>query len=86
MFAAIAISMKPACEIDEYASIRLTFVWTSAARFPIASDAQAITAIVTVQSRASCGKAVTSTRRVRTRATVFVAADMNAVTGVGAPS
>ena len=36
--AAIAISMKPACEIDEYASIRLTSFCTSAARLPITSE------------------------------------------------
>ncbi len=31
--------MKPACEMDEYASIRFTLRCTSAARLPIASDA-----------------------------------------------
>ena len=78
--------MKPACEIEEYASIRLIPVCTSAARFPTASEAQAITATAIVQRCASCGKAVVSTRSIRTSATAFVAADMNAVTGVGAPS
>ncbi len=43
--AAIAISMKPACETDEYARIRLTFRCTSAAMLPQASETQAITAI-----------------------------------------
>ena len=78
--------MKPACEIDEYASIRFTLRWTSAARLPTASEQTAITAIVTVQRCASAGNAVTSTRSISTSATVLVAADMNAVTGVGAPS
>ncbi len=54
--------------------------------FPIASEAQAIAATAYVQRRASCGNAVVRTRNIRTSATVFVAADMNAVTGVGAPS
>ena len=62
MFEAIAISMKPACEIDEYASRRFTRVWTSAARFPTASDAQASTATAIVQMRASCGNAVVRIR------------------------
>jgi hypothetical protein len=86
LFAAIAISMNPACEIDEYASMRFTFRCTSAARLPIVRDATAITATATVQRCASCGKAVRSRRSITTSATVFVAAAMNEVTGVGAPS
>ena len=78
--------MKPACEIDEYASIRFTSRCTSAARLPIASDATAIPANAHVQRCASCGNAVCSRRRPSTSAATFVAADMNAVTGVGAPS
>ena len=84
--AAIAISMKPACETDEYASRRLTFVWASAARLPTTSETTASTAIATDQISACSGNAVTSTRSVTTSATALVAADMNAVTGVGAPS
>ena len=84
--AEIAISMKPACEIDEYASMRLTFFCTSAARLPTTSEHTAITAIATVQSSAFGGNAVTRIRSDTTSATVLVAADMNAVTGVGAPS
>ena len=79
------MSRKPACEMLEYASIRLTSVWTSAARFPQASEMQTITASEIVQSSSSEGNAVTSRRIVRTSAAIFVAADMNAVTGVGAP-
>src|SRR6266545_3663828 len=78
--------MKPACEIDEYASMRLTFRCTSAARLPIASDAHASTATTIVHRWASCGNATRNTRRIRISAVAFVAADMNAVTGVGAPS
>ena len=80
------ISRKPACEIDEYARIRFTFRCTSAARFPIASDATAIPANAHVQRRASCANDVSSTRSASSSAATFVAADMNAVTGVGAPS
>src|SRR3954469_5056747 len=82
---AIGISMKPACETDEYASIRFTFSCASAAMFPIASETQAIAAIAQVHRYASCGNAVTSTRSATTSAATFVADDMNAVTGVGAP-
>ncbi len=53
---------------------------------PQASETMAITATAIVQRSSSAGNAVTSTRSVRTSATAFVAADMNAVTGVGAPS
>ena len=77
--------MNPACEIDEYASSRFTSRCASAARFPQASEMHAITATAIVQTSASLGNAVTSTRRKTTSAAVFVAADMNAVTEVGAP-
>src|SRR3954447_25840766 len=80
------IKRKPAWEIDEYASMRFTFRWTSAARFPIARDATAIPANAQVQRCASCGNAVRSSRKARAKAATFVAADMNAVTVVGAPS
>ena len=86
MFAATAISMKPACETDEYASIRFRFRWTRAAMLPQASETHAITATAIVQRSSSAGNAVTSSRIARTSATAFVAADMKAVTGVGAPS
>jgi len=66
--------------------MRFTRRCTSAARLPIASDAQTITATAIVQRCASAGNASRSTRSVTSRATVFVAAAMNAVTGVGAPS
>ena len=80
------MSRKPAWEMLEYASIRLRPGCTIAARFPQASEMQTMTASATVQSSSSPGKAVTSTRIVTMTAATFVAADMNAVTGVGAPS
>src|SRR5437762_8698105 len=78
--------MKPACEMDEYASMRFTVRCTSAAKLPITSEQTAITASATVQRCAFAGKAVVRIRRATTSATGLVAADMNAVTGVGAPS
>src|SRR5215467_11616585 len=80
------ISRKPACEIEEYASIRFTFRCTSAARFPIASDATAIAAHAHDQRCSSDGNAVRISRNASAKAATFVAADMNAVTVVGAPS
>ncbi len=77
--------MKPAWETDEYASSRLTFRCASAARLPIASDATASAATAAVHSSSCAGNAVLSTRSVTTSAATFVAADMNAVTGVGEP-
>ena len=55
--AATAISMKPACDTDEYASSRFTFRCTSAARFPTASETHASTAIAIVQRCSCSGKA-----------------------------
>ena len=79
--------MKPACEIDEYASIRFTFRCTSAARLPIASDATAMTGERPASRGAPpAGTPSCSTRNASTNAATFVAADMNAVTVVGAPS
>src|SRR6476619_2319364 len=78
--------MKPACEMDEYASRRLTLRCARAARLPITSEITASTAIAIDQISDCSGNAVTRIRSVTTRATAFVAADMKAVTGVGAPS
>ena len=79
--------MKPACEIDEYASRRFTFFWTSAARLPIASEATGDHGErdrpELLLLREGGGE---DPRSVRTSAATFVAADMNAVTDVGAPS
>ena len=61
-------------------------VCASAAKLPTASEAQTSTATVTVQRCSSAGNAVISTRSITASAAVFVAADMNPVTGVGAPS
>ena len=84
--AATAMRRNPAWEIEEYARIRFTSRCASAARLPHASETQARTATAIVQMSLSSGKAVTSSRSVTTIAAVLVAADMNAVTDVGAPS
>ena len=62
LFAVIAISMKPACEIDEYASSRFTLRCTSAAMLPTASEMHAMTAIAHVHRSSSPGNAVTISR------------------------
>jgi len=79
------IKMKPACEIDEYASRRLRSRWTSAAKLPTTSDATAMPANAHDYRWSSCGNAVRRTRTASTNAATFVAEDMNAVTVVGAP-
>jgi hypothetical protein len=52
---------------------------------PTAIDAHAIPASAHVQRCCSSGNAVSNNRKVTTSAAIFVAADMKAVTGVGAP-
>src|SRR5262245_66590819 len=79
------MSMNPACEIDEYASRRFRSRCASAARLPQASEMQARTATAIVQMSDWSGNAVTRMRKVMISAAVFVAADMNAVTELGAP-
>ncbi len=78
--------MKPACEIDEYASRRFTFVCASAATLPQASEMHASTATAIVQRSSLAGNATVSRRSATASATAFVAAAMKPVTGVGAPS
>src|SRR5215475_6444216 len=65
--------------------MRFTFFWTSAAMLPHASEVHAIAAIAHRQRRSSAGNATTRTRYMTTSAAIFVADDMNDVTGVGAP-
>src|SRR6188508_3155230 len=79
------MSMKPACEIDEYASIRFRSRCARAPRLPQASEIAASTATAIVHTSDCSGNAVTRTRSITTSAAVFVAADMKAVTDVGAP-
>src|SRR5688572_19306974 len=70
----------------EYASIRFTFVCTSATTFPAVIVNAASTANTVDQSTASGPIPATSTRRIAANAAAFGATDMKAVAGVGAPS
>src|SRR5438132_12165279 len=77
--------MNPACATLEYASIRLMSVWAMARTDPTTIVTAAITQMKGVQSHASGLNAVSKTRISAANAATFVAADMNAVTAVGAP-
>src|SRR5687768_113770 len=78
--------MKPAWLIDEYASIRFTFVCTTASAEPITSVTTATTQIAGRQSSRQCGSAYTSTRIIAANAATFPTDAMKADVGVGAPS
>ena len=77
--------MKPAWATEEYASMRLMSVWAIASTQPTTIESAASTQITGCQSHVSGWNATISTRINATKAATFVAADMNAVTGVGAP-
>src|SRR5438093_4240193 len=70
----------------EYASIRFTLGCASATTFPSVMVIAASTAKIAVQSTASGASATPTRRRMAAKAAAFGATDMNAVTGVGAPS
>ena len=84
--AAIAISMKPACETDEYASRRLTLVLRERGEV---ADRERRDGEDGDRDRPDLGllreRDHEHAQRDDERA-ALVAADMNAVTGVGAPS
>src|SRR3954466_12615083 len=77
--------MNPACATLEYASIRLMSVWDSAITAPTTMLNAASTQIIGVQSHCSGANATLNTRSSAANAATLVAADMYAVTGVGAP-
>src|ERR1700690_1623691 len=83
-------SKTPACEIDEYASMRLMLSWRTAVMLPIVIVSAAITtsglAQPSVPNAASPPSATPNTRIIAAIAADLTAAAMNAVTGVGAPS
>ena len=79
------VRMKPAWAMLEYASIRLMSDCAIASTLPRITDAAARTQITGVQSHVSGWNATSRTRISARNAATFVAADMNAVTGVGAP-
>src|SRR3954468_13063618 len=84
-------SSTPACEIDEYASMRLMLSWRTAEILRIVIVIAAITTIGLAQPSAPNGmtsppSATPNTRIIAATAAALTAAAMNAVTGVGAPS
>ena len=59
------------CAIDEYASIRFTFVWVSATRFPRVIVNTASTITTCSQSVLSGPSASTNRRRISAKAPIF---------------
>jgi hypothetical protein len=89
--AQIPTSSTPACEIDEYASMRLMLSWRTAVMLPIVIVSAATTAIGVAQPSAPTGttlppSATPNTRIIAAIAAALTAAAMKPVTGVGAPS
>ncbi len=80
------MKMKPTCEIVEYASMRLMFVWAMATRLPIPNDNTQSTISMSRQPPSCSGpKPSLSTRQISANEPSFVTEPMNSVTGVGAP-
>src|SRR6185436_1716167 len=79
------VRMNPACVTLEYASIRLMSVWDSAMTDPTTMLTAASTQMNGVQSHCSGANDTLNTRSSAANAATLVAADMYAVTGVGAP-
>src|SRR4051812_20127016 len=79
------VRMNPAWATLEYASIRLMSVCDSAITAPTTMLNAASTQMNGVQSHCSGANATLNTRRSAANAATFVAADMYAVIGVGAP-
>src|SRR3989442_7052461 len=77
--------MKPACATLEYASIRFTSDWAMARTLPTITVTAARAHTTGVQSHVSGWNATSRTRMRAKNAATLVAADMNAVTGAGAP-
>src|SRR3954463_13511122 len=79
------VRMNPAWATLEYASIRLMSVCDSAITAPTTMLNAASTQMNGVQSHCSGANATLNTRSSAANAATFVAADIYAVTGVGAP-
>ena len=77
--------MKPAWAIEEYASIRLTSVCSTATQAPTTTLAAASAATAGRQSEACVPRVTTSTRSIAANAAVFTPAAIQATTGLGAP-
>src|SRR6516165_7727817 len=80
-----ATSTYPACAIELYASRRLTFDCSSAAKFPMVIDNSAETQTRGSHPAPIGSKAVMKIRRNTAKAAALGPAERNAVTGVGAP-
>src|ERR1700761_3519238 len=76
----------PACAIDEYASIRLTFCWRSAARFPMVMERTATIQSTGDKTARMVGNISYTTRSRNAKAAALGAVDIKATTGEGAPS
>lgn len=83
--ASIPTNIKPAWLIDEYASMRFTFVCVTASNEPTTILNSASTQMMGRQSSTRVGNAVKVTRSNAANAAVFPADAIKAVTGVGAP-
>src|SRR5262245_2456409 len=77
--------MNPAWLIDEYASIRLTSVCTTASTAPTSKVATANAYTYGCQSILLSVNATTKTRSIPAKAAAFTAEAMKATVGVGAP-
>ena len=77
--------MKPAWLIDEYASMRLTSVCTTASTEPTMSVITASNQTAGRQSSARAERATVNTRIRAANATTLPTEAMNPVNGVGAP-
>src|SRR5262245_32160590 len=77
--------MNPAWLIEEYASMRLTSVCTTASTAPTSSVATANAYTYGCQSILLLAKVTTNTRKSPANAAAFTADAMNATVGVGAP-
>ena len=77
--------MKPACATLEYASMRFTSVCAIASTLPTTIETAESAATAGRRSHCRATNATSSTRTSPTKTATLVAADMNAVTGLGAP-
>ena len=77
--------MNPAWLMDEYASMRFTFVCTTAEIEPMINVRIAMIQTTGRQSSFQLGNAITSTRSMAANAAILPMLAINAVIGVGEP-
>lgn len=78
-------SMKPMCEMVEYASMRFTLVCAMATTLPSAIDRMASSMSIFCHSTASVGRPLTSRRIAMAKPASLGAEPMSSVMAVGAP-